>query len=153
VSSSTTAKGDYVHVVGNGTDDDNRSNCHTLDWNGNAWFKGKVYVGGTSMNDAVELGSGGSVDLTEYAKKTDIPTNVSSFTNDAGYLTQHQSLNNYYTKTEVDNKIANVGSGGTVDLSSYATKEYVTGLGYQTEAQVLALIQANMPTSGDEVSY
>ena len=32
------------------------------------------------------------------------PTNVSAFTNDAGYLTQHQSLDNYYTKTEVDNK-------------------------------------------------
>lgn len=30
------------------------------------------------------------------------PTNVSSFTNDAGYLTQHQSLDNYYTKTQVD---------------------------------------------------
>lgn len=25
--------------------------------------------------------------------------------------------------------------------------------GFQTEAQVLALIQANMPVSGDEVSY
>ena len=32
------------------------------------------------------------------------PTNVSVFTNDAGYLTEHQSLNNYYTKLEVDNQ-------------------------------------------------
>lgn len=31
-----------------------------------------------------------------------VPTNVSAFTNDAGYLTSHQSLSNYYTKTEID---------------------------------------------------
>lgn len=239
----------YAHIVGNGTSNINRSNCHTLDWNGNAWFAGKVYVGGTSMNDATELGTGTgtttsiwyvnveinssneitSIDKTlkeiqtaykagnnviakvryepflemyeylympligyyegisvcfgnntcvsdwtiaativistqgntfysinitpnDYALKTDIPSNVSAFTNDAGYLTEHQSLSNYYTKTEVDNAIASAATGD-VDLSSYATKEYVTGLGYQTEAQVLALIQANMPSSGDEVSY
>lgn len=35
-----------------------------------------------------------------------VPTNVSAFTNDAGYLTQHQSLANYYTKTESDSKFA-----------------------------------------------
>ena len=35
-----------------------------------------------------------------------IPTNVSSFTNDAGYLTSHQSLSNYYTKSEVEGLIA-----------------------------------------------
>ena len=54
--------GKYAHIVGNGEDNSNRSNAHTLDWNGNAWFAGKVYVGGTSMDDAVELGaaSGGS---------------------------------------------------------------------------------------------
>lgn len=34
------------------------------------------------------------------------PTNVSAFANDAGYLTQHQSLNNYYTKSEVDAELA-----------------------------------------------
>ena len=34
------------------------------------------------------------------------PTNVSAFTNDAGYLTHHQSLADYYTKTESDNKFA-----------------------------------------------
>lgn len=34
------------------------------------------------------------------------PTNVSAFANDAGYLTRHQSLADYYTKTESDNKFA-----------------------------------------------
>lgn len=39
-----------------------------------------------------------------------VPTNVSAFTNDAGYLTQHQSLANYYTKTEIDGMIGDIES-------------------------------------------
>lgn len=51
----------YAHIVGNGTEN-SLSNAHTLDWDGNAWFAGKVFVGGTGMDDpnAVELGTGGS---------------------------------------------------------------------------------------------
>ena len=37
----------YAHIVGNGYSD-SKSNAHTLDWNGNAWFAGDVYVGSTS---------------------------------------------------------------------------------------------------------
>ena len=37
----------YAHIVGNG-DSTTRSNAHTLDWDGNAWFAGDVYVGSTS---------------------------------------------------------------------------------------------------------
>lgn len=32
----------YAHIVGNGTSDTERSNAHTLDWEGNAWFAGTV---------------------------------------------------------------------------------------------------------------
>ena len=32
----------YAHIVGNGTSDTARSNAHTLDWEGNAWFAGEV---------------------------------------------------------------------------------------------------------------
>ena len=43
----------YAHIVGNGTSDTARSNAHTLDWSGNAWFAGKV----TSENvDYAEVG-------------------------------------------------------------------------------------------------
>ena len=37
-----------------------------------------------------------------------VPTNVSAFTNDAGYLTQHQSLSNYYTKSEIDTMVGDI---------------------------------------------
>lgn len=49
-----------AHVVGNGTSNSNRSNAHTLDWTGNAWFAGDVYVGSTSGTNKDE----GSVKLT-----------------------------------------------------------------------------------------
>lgn len=37
-----------------------------------------------------------------------VPTNVSAFTNDAGYLTQHQSLSNYYTKSEINTMVGDI---------------------------------------------
>lgn len=37
-----------------------------------------------------------------------VPANISAFTNDAGYLTEHQSLNGLATETYVDDAIANL---------------------------------------------
>ena len=37
-----------AHIVGNGESPGKKSNAHTLDWQGNAWFAGDVYVGSTS---------------------------------------------------------------------------------------------------------
>jgi hypothetical protein len=37
-------------MVGNGKYG-NPSNAHTLDWDGNAWFAGNIYVGGTGQDD------------------------------------------------------------------------------------------------------
>ena len=42
----------YAHIVGNGTGDDNRSNAHTVDWNGNAWFAGSIKIGNTVLTEA-----------------------------------------------------------------------------------------------------
>ena len=47
-----------------------------------------IYENGTLLSD-------------KYAAKTEIPTNVSQLNNDAGYLTEHQDLSNYATKTEL----------------------------------------------------
>ena len=46
----------YAHIVGNGKYDYStltavRSNAHTLDWNGNAWYKGKLSQDGTPTED------------------------------------------------------------------------------------------------------
>ena len=48
----------YIHIAGNGTFEE-RSNAHTLAWDGTAWFAGDVYVGSASGKDKDE----GSVKL------------------------------------------------------------------------------------------
>lgn len=45
----------YAHIVGNGTSSTARSNAHTLDWEGNAWFAGDVFVGGSDNSSAEKL--------------------------------------------------------------------------------------------------
>lgn len=79
-------------------------------------------------------------DVSGFAKKTEIPsvpTKVSAFANDAGYLTQHQSLADYAKKTDIP------------DVSGFTTMGAVEAKGYKTEAQVEAMINtaiANLPT-------
>ena len=63
--------GMYAHIVGNGTDNDKRSNAHTLDWRGNAWFAGEVTVGGTGQYDHA---------AKTLAKTEDIPSVDSTLT-------------------------------------------------------------------------
>ena len=41
----------YAHIVGNGGADTARSNAHTLDWNGNAWYAGKLTQEGIPTED------------------------------------------------------------------------------------------------------
>lgn len=54
--------GTYAHIVGNGTSTTKRSNAHTLDWSGNAWFAGDVYVKGTSQSNGSVLATKSYVD-------------------------------------------------------------------------------------------
>ena len=61
-----------------------------------------------------------------------VPTNISAFENDAGYLTQHQSLTNYPKKTE----LANVAtSGDYTDLINTPTIPSTEGLATETYVQ------------------
>ena len=69
-----------------------------------------------TISDLETIRSGAALGATAYQKPSTgipasdiaegviptVPTNVSDFTNDAGYLTQHQSLVDYYTKQEVN---------------------------------------------------
>lgn len=56
-------RGTYAHITGGGTSDTDRRNIHTLDWNGNAWFAGKVFVGdANNPSNAKELSTCDYVD-------------------------------------------------------------------------------------------
>ena len=70
--------------------------------------------------DASTAFSGDYNDLSNKPTIPVVPTNVSAFTNDAGYLTEHQSLDNYYTKTQVDTALS-----GKVSQTEFDTKEEV----------------------------
>lgn len=99
------ARGKYAHVVGNGISDTARSNAHTLDWDGNAWYQGTIKLGGTSYNDA-----------SEVALKSDVPIKLSELTNDSGFITKNVTdLVNYYKKTEVYSK-------NEIDAKKYLTE-------------------------------
>lgn len=80
-------------------------------------------------------------DFSTFALKTEvpeIPENVSDFNNDAGYLTQHQSLAAYQTKTESDaayvGKLSNLNTiaadGTIVQYIGETTSAYRKGYFY-----------------------
>ena len=119
--------------------------------------KGNYYTK-TEVNTSLEA----KADKTEIPT---VPTNVSAFTNDAGYLTEHQSLDNYYTKTESDGKYATqvvvneeiaaritdirevkatleskADKSEIPTLNGYATEQWVGQQGYLTEHQPLKTI-------------
>ena len=109
----------------------------TVPTNVSAFTNDAQYTNKTYVDNAV-ASVDVSAQLTEYAKKTELPTKVSQLQNDAGYLTEHQSLTGYATETYVDNKVAGI------DLTGYATKQEVTAVenkipsldGYATEQYV-----------------
>ena len=44
-------EGKYAHIVGNGTSITERSNAHTLDWNGTPWYQNRPQFGGTAQDE------------------------------------------------------------------------------------------------------
>lgn len=62
--------------------------------NGNGWNGGARLTGAPTAPTAA-VGTNTTQIATTAFVQAAIPTNVSSFTNDAGYLTQHQSLDGY----------------------------------------------------------
>lgn len=41
------SKIELAHIIGNGSSDIERKNIHEIDWDGNSWYEGDVYVGDT----------------------------------------------------------------------------------------------------------
>lgn len=82
----------------------------------------------TQVNQAIDnaqLG-GGEVDLTSYAKKTDLPTKTSQLTNDSGYLTSVPS--EYVTESELNAKGYSTFNGDYNNLTNKPTIPSISGL-------------------------
>ena len=91
--------------------------------NGNGWNGGAQLTGAPTAPTAA-VGTNTTQIATTAFVHSAIPTNVSSFTNDAGYLTQHQSLVGYVktvNKTAPDsngNVTIAISGGGGVSTST-----------------------------------
>lgn len=81
----------YAHIVGNGEDGKN-SNAHTLDWEGNAWYAGKLSQEGTPTEDK---------DLVTKKYLDDKINNTLVTTNISG-TTLSLTTNKYQTATIAD---------------------------------------------------
>lgn len=79
-----------AHVVGNGSTDSKRSNAHTLDWEGNAWFAGDVYTGSASGTNK----DAGSKKLAteEYVDTVSAAFVVAVTPNDSGVLSADKTF-------------------------------------------------------------
>ena len=87
-------------------------------------------------------------DLSDYALKTDIPTNVSDFTNDAGYITRIPD--EYVTEAELESKGYLTDHQ---DLSAYALKTEIPSIeGLATEKYVNDAV-GKVDVSGQLVDY
>ena len=97
----------YIHIVGNGANDAKRSNAHTLDWNGNGWYKGNIYVGGTSQDTGKKLATeeyvnnavGSSIDLSGYVTTEAMNTALAG-KSDTGHT--HTDLHTHSNKDVLD---------------------------------------------------
>lgn len=91
--------------------------------NGNGWNGGARLTGAPTAPTAAAGTNTTQIATTAFVHSA-IPTNVSSFTNDAGYLTQHQSLVGYVksvnnTKPDSNGNVTiTVSGGGGVSTST-----------------------------------
>lgn len=111
-------KTDYAHIVGNGVDAENLSNAHTLDWDGNAWFAGKVCIG----EENKEL-------VTKDYIDDEVLSVVEDRINDAISNGDIQIECDYeYDDTEIRNSITELGNNLANSLASKANKKIAAPL-------------------------
>lgn len=120
--------GKYAHIVGNGKDINNRSNAHTLDWDGNAWFAGDVYVGGDGKDDGERL-----VKASEFSALSE---DIAELKGDAkpSEVTYEPNLDGYMRNTgQIWTSTANCYHTDYIPLDGYnriVAKAYLISSGY-----------------------
>ena len=111
----------YAHIVGNGNSS-YRSNAHTVDLGGNAWFSGDIYTGSTSGKNKDE----GSKKLaTEEYVATELANLVGAAPETLDTIEELATAfqENKDVVETLNNAITN--KADKTDLEAFATKEYV----------------------------
>lgn len=130
----------YAHIVGNGTSATALSNAHTLDWEGNAWFAGKVYVGGTGQDDEAAV---------EVATKNEIIPRPSTATVGQTIVVKSVDENGVPTKWETADMPERAQSY-TATIGTSWTEDTATGAKYQTVS--ISGVTADMTAKVDTIN-
>lgn len=109
----------YAHIVGNGTGVNERSNAHTLDWDGNAWYAGDVVAGDVSLKELAKSSVKSDLEQPRWGIKE-----VSE---------ENQSRTNY---DEGGVNGGNYGPGVAVTPKEYAEIKYAAKIG-RFSAQIM----------------
>lgn len=88
------------------------------------------------VNEKYEKLGTREIDLTAYAKKTELPTKTSQLTNDSGFLTNVPE--EYVTETELNGKGYQTGAQVTQEITN-ATKDMATNTGVEEKLEDYAL--------------
>ena len=100
------SSGTYAHIVGNGDSDTARSNAHTLDWSGNAWYAGKVSIGTTSNvptpTDVNDLVTKQYVDNKFSTKTASVTLAADSWTGTESPYAQEVTIDGVTANSKVD---------------------------------------------------
>lgn len=82
------ASNTYAHIIGNGTSNEARSNAHTIDWDGNAWFAGNI-----TINEKITALNNDTFYITDAEDKV-----VSYVNNEGTHTTNIYTTDKEYTK-------------------------------------------------------
>ena len=145
--------GTYAHIIGNGTGSGARSNAHTVDWNGNAWYKGDVYIGGTNQEtnakklateDYVNNKVSGLVDSAPETLDT-LKELATALGNDPNFAT---TISN-----QIGNKVDKVNGKGlsTNDLTDALKSNYDTAYTHSQSAHAPSNAQKNSDITKAEI--
>ena len=117
-------KDKYAHIVGNGTSDSKRSNAHTLDWDGNAWYQGDIRVGGTSYDDGKTVETRTTISIS-----TETTPNITLADNTEARCGELTSLTVTLPETLSDSFISSVvfKSGATATTVTVPSEVYCQG--------------------------
>ena len=129
--------GNYAEIIGNGTSNNARSNARALDWNGNEYLKGDLYIK-CNIDSSDGIAVGYTLDT-----KTDKVTNsvsgnfaaldsngnlIDSGRKHSDYLTSHQDITGKADKvaSAVNGNFASLDSNGNLTDSGHKHSDYLT---------------------------
>ena len=112
-----------AHIVGNGSRYSNKSNAHTLDWSGNAWFAGDVYTGSTSGKNKDD----GSKKLATEEYVINLVGGILSINNASFHnsIFRGKDITSYFTDGSLYNRIAN-GTFEDLFVGDYIIQNNIT---------------------------